>query len=253
MDDKRISTTLDYNNSFPTKRFSMSRLRKKTNYTVVLVDAVRYDPWDPSGPAPSPETVAHGLSNLNRYGGHTMRPLSVAEHSIFIALYIACKGSDNSAFRVAARALADGDDRWVSVFGKITSERAKVALLGLIHDCPEGCGLVDVPSPVGRHPEMAEYKKAHERCMEWLSEAWDIPPPPWPDEVKAVDTSILGAEVAIRPAGTVVMDETGKALPQWPGLDLAFLHNLSLQGAKYIRDAWVSAFKTLKVASKNKK
>lgn len=214
-----------------------------SRYTVILYDGVRYDPWSPEGPAPSPETIAWGLANLNRYGGHTSRPLSVAEHSIWIALHIACGGSDNELFQYAADALAGNNLNWLSVFKTVPHIRVTQSLFGLIHDTAEGAGLVDVPSPVGRHAAMIPYKDAHDRCTVWLCNAWGVQPPPWPSIVKEIDHAVLGAEMAIRPS---VKLSNGDYVPPWPNLDLAGKHDLSLLSTKYIREAWVSAFYTLR-------
>lgn len=78
--------------------------------TVRLIDGQDYDPWECRGRAPSAETAAFGLARLNRYGGHTTRPYSVAEHSIWMALYIVCGGTDNPLFQESAAWFAGGTD-----------------------------------------------------------------------------------------------------------------------------------------------
>jgi diaminopimelate decarboxylase len=103
---------------------------------------------------------------------------------------------------------------------------------------------VDVVGPVLRHAEMAEYKQAHERCIQWLCEGWGIRPPPWPDEIKAVDYSILGAERAIRPVPIDGQVGSAEDLSPWPGLDLV------VDGPRAARDTWISAFHTLRGALK---
>ncbi len=37
------------------------------------------------GPAPALDVIAHSLSQINRFAGHTLRPYSVAEHSLLVA------------------------------------------------------------------------------------------------------------------------------------------------------------------------
>lgn len=213
-------------------------------YKVRLIDGVLYSPWSPSGLVPAPETVGYGLSNLCRYGGHSTRFYSVAEHSLWIALNLACDGHDNDAFRADANKIAVGEFK--KAFHGTPPERARVALCGLIHDCPEGCGLVDVPGPVLRHEEMNEYKQAHERCIKWLCDGWEISGyDECHDEVKAVDIAILGAELAIRPVGATGHDGSGEDIPRWPGFDLAVEHDLSLYGRRYVHNAWSSAYRTL--------
>lgn len=210
-------------------------------YTVVLIDGKRYDPWSPEGCAPAPETVAWGLSNLNRYGGHTTRPLSVAEHSIWVALNIACAGHNKKIFKkvvdlVGIRKLEDA-------LNILPCDNSRAALIGLCHDAPEGAGLVDLPSPVGRHVAMQEYKEAHDRCATWLCTDWGITAPPWPTIIKETDNSVLGAEAAIRPDLKLKKEEK---LASWPYLDLANQHDLSKLGTEYIREVWVKLFYHLK-------
>ena len=198
-------------------------------------------PLAPCWCGPESETIAHGLSNLNRYGGHTRRPLSVAEHSLWCAVYLACDGADNELFRTRADGVANNKPlEWVWTM------HPRLALLALIDDAPEGCGLVDVPGPVLRHHEMTEYKFAHVRCYDWLSRGWGIVLPTNEEHelVKAVDTSILGAEMAVRPVGTA-RDGGGENLPEWAGSDLAGRHDLSRLGPAYVRDVRARAFHLL--------
>lgn len=216
----------------------------ENRYKMRFIDGLLYDPWSPSGPVPTPETVAYALANLCRYGGHVTRRYTVAEHSIWVALHLACGGSDNDAFRTAANSIAAGNEK--EAFCATPPERARLALCGLCHDCPEGAGLVDVPGPVGRREEMREYQKAHERVIKWLCDGWGIS---GYDEchaqVKAVDIAVLGAELAIRPVGATGHDGSGEDIPRWPGLDLAVEHDLSLYGHKYLQRAWSSAYHVL--------
>lgn len=214
-------------------------------YKVRLIDSALYDPWSPSGPAPNPETIAHGLSHLCRYSGHVKRFYSVAEHSLWIALNLACDGSDNDLFRDAANTIAAGE--CTNAFNICQPDRARVALLGLCHDAAEACGLVDLPSPIGAHEEMAPYKQAHVRCTDWLCKEWGVEQSEeLHKRVKAVDYAILGAEIAIRPIDAETRDGNGEQVPPWPNLDLATQHDLSMLGTKYVRRAWLSAYATLK-------
>lgn len=216
-----------------------------TNTQVRLIDGVLYDPWSPEGPVPSPATVAHGLAHLNRYGGHTKRPYTVAEHSLWVALYLAFEGSENAGFREAANLLALGQVE--PRLGGLAESRRRLALCGLAHDAPEGCGLVDVPGPVLRHAEMRPYKQAHIRCMEWLALGWGLPSTvTWSDEVQQVDTAILGAELSIRPDNATGHDGSGENIPRWPSLDLIVKHNLARFSGVYIALLWGNMFSLLR-------
>jgi len=110
--------------------------------------------------------IAHALSLLNRYAGHTTRPYSVAEHCC----------------RMAA---------W---FAGMHPTRPSMARWALLHDAAEAY-LVDVPRPIkaalGRR-----YQKAEARCMEAICARFAF----WPNarderEVKLADTRIIRDEM----------------------------------------------------------
>ena len=105
------------------------------------------------------EDIAHALSQLNRWGGHTAEPYSVAEHSIRVA-----------------HLLPD-----------------ELKLYGLLHDAPEAYGLVDLPRPVKYLPGMEYYRELCERVEQTIFErfglSWPAPP-----EVKVADRILLKTE-----------------------------------------------------------
>lgn len=217
-------------------------------HKVRLIDGILYDPFYPSGPAPSPETVAHGLAYLCRYGGQVQRYYSVAEHSLWVALHLACGGSDNDQFKGAADAIAAGSYKDAFHYA-CEPERAPAALLGLVHDASEGCGLVDMPGPVGSREEMVAYKQAHDRCTTWICREWGIEESEeLHAKVKEVDLAILGAEVAIRPkhATATAFAGSGEQFSPWPNLDLGVQHDLSVLNPKYVRRAWMAAYEALR-------
>lgn len=215
-------------------------------YMVRLIDGVLYDPWAPRGAAPSPETVAWGLAALNRYGGHTRRPYSVAEHCAWVALRLAL--GDGPLFREAGAAVVDGDTRHLrGILRDIPARERRLAFLGLVHDAPEGCGLVDVPWPVGRRAEMAEYRMAHDRCLEWLLRGWGVQLPSGEERaaVKEVDRSILGAELALRPQNADEKIGSGEDLSPWEGIDLLRDDPAEFCGPHCVRDLWSELFGVL--------
>lgn len=215
-------------------------------HKVRLIDGVLYDPWSPEGPAPSPETVAYGLAHLCRYGGHSRRFYSVAEHTIWCALYLAVDG-DTELLASFADGIIENHAHGVFTSRLIRPERIRLALLGLVHDAPEGAGLVDMLGPVLRHEEMTPYKQAHTRCYAWLLNNWGTALPTQQEsaDVKAVDVGILGAEMAIRPHGTV-LDGSGEDLLAWVGFDLATKHNLARGGHRQVAETWFATFTVLK-------
>lgn len=115
-------------------------------------------PMDPRASEIEIEDIAHALSNLCRYLGHTREFYSVAQHSVLVA-----------------RALPPELRAW-----------------GLLHDASEAY-LVDVPRPV--KPYLTGYREAEEVVERAVAEAlglcW-----PMPTEVKRVDNAILADEAA---------------------------------------------------------
>jgi hypothetical protein len=51
------------------------------------------DPFDPNPALICIEDIAHALSQINRFGGHTHRPYSVAEHSV-LGTYFVSRGNE---------------------------------------------------------------------------------------------------------------------------------------------------------------
>lgn len=117
---------------------------------------LRFWPLDPRVEDISLNDIAHSLSMQCRYGGHSLRFYSVAEHSVLVAQ--ACSIEN--------------------------------ALWGLLHDASEAY-LVDVPRPLKR--SLPGYKEAEDRVMRCVAEKFNLSWP-MPDEVKMIDERILGNE-----------------------------------------------------------
>jgi hypothetical protein len=105
--------------------------------------------------------IAHALSNLCRYTGHSQQFYSVAQHSVHVS------------------EIVPWDCR----------------LLGLLHDAPEAF-LQDIPSPLKRSPEFAFYREAEARMERAIWEAFGLTPPT--DEqaaaIKQADLELLATE-----------------------------------------------------------
>jgi hypothetical protein len=99
--------------------------------------------------------IAHALSMQCRYGGHSKRFYSVAEHSTIMA-------------RVAT-----------------VARRA-----ALLHDASEAY-LVDIPRPI--KPYLANYKELERRLNECIAKKFGVAYP-WPQEVIDLDNRILADE-----------------------------------------------------------
>ena len=126
--------------------------------------------------------IAHALSNLCRFTGHTPVLYSVAQHSILVASYVVPE------HRLAA----------------------------LLHDASEAY-LCDLARPMKRLPEFAFYREAEDRAMGVIAKkfgfAWPMAP-----EVEAADLLLLATEGRdLMPARYADWDIKP---PQYPVLDL---------------------------------
>lgn len=102
------------------------------------------------------ETIAHSLSNICRYGGHSSRFYSVAEHSILVSKLVPPE------------------------FG----------LCGLLHDASEAF-VGDMPSPL--KALCPDYRRIENRVHEAIAQFYDIPYP-HPAVVKQVDKALYKTE-----------------------------------------------------------
>lgn len=108
--------------------------------------------------------IAHALSNLCRYAGHTRYFYSVAEHSVYVS-------------------------RLVPV---------RYALEGLLHDASEAY-CVDVPSPMKRL--LPGYRDIEDKVQSALAEKHDLWYP-FPEEVHTADHMMYRTERPIVTSGT---------------------------------------------------
>ena len=137
---------------------------------------------------PSPEEIdiddiAHSLSQMCRFLGHTDGFHSIAQHSVLVS------------------ELVPRQD----------------ALWGLLHDASEAY-LCDLPAPIKREPEMSFYRIAEDRLMLAVCQKFGLPPQ-MPQSVMAADKIILATE--FRDVTTVddldwIIQECGHApLDRW--------------------------------------
>lgn len=108
---------------------------------IALHSGRRFWPLSPDWMAIQIGDIAAGLSKLCRYGGHCLRFYSVAEHCVLMA-------------------------------GRAPHHLRRQMLL---HDAPEGLGLVDLPSPVKR--QFPAYRDAEKRLMRAVATRFELP---WP-------------------------------------------------------------------------
>lgn len=98
---------------------------------------IQFWPMDPRPEEVDIEDIAHALSNMCRFGGHTKSFYSVAQHS--------CIVSDNLPFGLSAQ--------------------------GLLHDATEAY-LVDVPTPIKRF--LVGYKEFEAGLARVIGERFDV-------------------------------------------------------------------------------
>lgn len=133
---------------------------------------LKVDLLDPNPDAINIEDIAHALSQLCRYTGHTQRPYSVAEHSV----------------RVSYRAedlARDGEDGSPGCLQRI-------ARWGLLHDATEAY-LGDVSRPLKYLPDMAGYKRIEKIWMKVIAAKFGLVGEQ-PPEVDQADDEMLGTE-----------------------------------------------------------
>lgn len=98
----------------------------------------RFDPLVPRYEDICIEDIAHSLSNMCRFAGHTSRFYGVAQHSVYVSAIMGGYGMDRRA-----------------------------QLVGLLHDASEAY-LVDVPRPVKITPQFEFYRSLEHHLEEMI-------------------------------------------------------------------------------------
>jgi hypothetical protein len=122
-------------------------------YTGVL-----FYPLEPDAEDICIEDIAHHLAIINRFGGASRVPISVADHSVLVA-------------------------------GEMP---AHLALWGLLHDASEAY-LIDLPRPVKYSPELVGYRKVEAMLQAMIYAKFGLTGPE-PAELKLVDDQMLMTE-----------------------------------------------------------
>jgi hypothetical protein len=133
---------------------------------IQTVSGRRVNPLDPSPDDIDVHDIAVALSNQCRFGGHTRRYYSVAQHACIVSDQLLERGAD-----------------------------AHDALWGLLHDASEAY-LVDLPHPLKHRSELGRaYRAAEQRLEHVLLEHFGFSGPP-PPRMKELDRSVLATERA---------------------------------------------------------
>jgi len=114
-------------------------MKKRKGDFIQLYSGTRFYPLDPRPEEILIEDIAHALSNICRFTGHTKKFISVAEHSINVSNLL--PGS--------------------------------LKLQGLLHDASEAY-LLDFPRPLKYLPEFAEYRKMEKKIQKMIFKKFGI-------------------------------------------------------------------------------
>lgn len=127
-----------------------------TNGWIETVSGKKFDPINPKADDIDLLDIAHALSMLCRYAGHTPTFYSVAQHSVHVA----------------------------------TMCSKKNRLWGLLHDAAEAY-ISDIPRPVKQH--LPRYREIEEGILRAVAEHFKLPYP-IPEEVLRIDSQMLKIE-----------------------------------------------------------
>lgn len=137
----------------------------------------KFHPFDPRPDDIDIADIAHALARICRYGGHTERFYSVAEHSVHVSRIVA----------------------------------PELKLGALLHDAAEAY-LGDIPRPIKYSAAMAGWREAEARLESVIGERFGIPFPMHPSVKKIDDRMIIDEWAALMPATTEDIGVTGKPL-----------------------------------------
>lgn len=133
--------------------------------TICTASGLEFDPFSPRPDDVRLGDIAHALSNINRFCGHTTQPYSVAQHSCLVAQLVARSGAPNRAI-----------------------------IYGLLHDAPEAY-IGDMAGPLKRDSRLSGYNTMENEIMISILDHFSIDPDD--DDiiaVKAADRMALEAE-----------------------------------------------------------
>jgi len=118
------------------------------------------DPLKPDPDQIELADIAHALSQINRFNGHTRFPYSVGQHSLLVC--------------------------------DLVPEPAK--LEGLMHDAVE-CYVQDIVLPLKSVDKMAGYREIEDSWAEAVSKKFELGMGYWHDEIKLADRKALATEL----------------------------------------------------------
>lgn len=146
----------------------------------------KFFPLEPSADDIELIDVAHGLAYTCRYGGHTKRYYSVAEHCVLVSEII---------------------ERDAKASGMPANTVQALALEALLHDSAEAF-VGDMVRPLKHQPEMVEFRNAEAKIEDCVRAAFNIISTPESRKIiKIVDDRILVDEIrALMPNPTMYLE-----------------------------------------------
>ena len=136
----------------------LAEVQKINPNGIIIHSGIIFDVFDPKIEDIKITDIAYGLSNICRYGGHSPKFYSVAQHSVLCSLK---PGSPQEQFDL------------------------------LLHDGSEGLGLFDLPTPIKR--QMPEYKRIEDNLMKLIAEKFNLSFP-LTEKTHEVDKKLLEFE-----------------------------------------------------------
>jgi len=147
----------------------------------------QFRPLSPEASAVCVEDIAHALSQICRFTGHTRRFYSVAEHCVR-ASYLAakCRADGLRALTLTTPDTPEVDE----------AELRTYARFALLHDASEAY-LCDIARPLKRQPAFLPYLEAERRLQETILRAFGLNPDEEPKgTIGFVDALMLSTEKA---------------------------------------------------------
>lgn len=162
---------------------------------IYTYSGAQVDLFDPDPATIRLNDIAHSLSNIGRWGGHTTFYWSVAQHSVLVSMY--CEDKD--------------------------------AMAGLFHDAAEAY-LGDICRPLKRSPFFRDYRLVYRNMERVIMEKF-TGSPEIPESVLIADERILATEAQLLMNRTA-MDSRKEWLCDGDPIENAFIHPVQPEVAR---------------------
>lgn len=154
-----------------------------SNSAIQTYKGMFFDVANPTPDLIDIEDVAHALSLVNRYTGHTRVAYSVAEHSVRVLWAVDCM-LDKVPGACTMEQMARKP--------RLEAERDAILLAALLHDGSEAY-LSDLARPIKTIPAMQPYRDLERKLEEAVAKKWGLTFP-WHPIIKRADNVLLATE-----------------------------------------------------------